>query len=286
MMVLLLCACGERAQPEAQSSRFQCDSAASVGKLPDAIREASGVAIARRVPNTLWIINDDQPATLFAVDPTGTIKARVRVRGASNIDWEDIAIAPCEEGTCLFIADIGDNQQSRGDRAVYRVAEPLPSDRATKPATRYRFRLPGKSHDAESLFVTPDGRLFVITKGRSGPITVFEFPQPLRPDAEVVLEPIATLSAGLVQLPDMVTGASVTADGRQIVIRTYSALQVYTFLESGIVPAFDEPFDLQPLNEPQGEGVDVGDNGEIYLVSERGLADAAPISRLRCRLPD
>lgn len=285
-LALLPCACGEHEQPTVQSNRLECDSAANVGKLPDAIREASGVASARRVPNTLWVINDDQPATLFAVAPSGEIEGRVQVRGAANIDWEDIAIAPCDEGSCLFIADIGDNQQSRTDRVVYRVAEPLPSDRTTRAATRYRFRLPGKSHDAEAFFVMPDGRMFVITKGRSGPITVFEFPRPLVPDAEVELTPIATLSPGLVQLPDMVTGASATPDGRHIIIRTYSALQIYTFADGKLAPVYDEPFDLQELNEPQGEGIAADDGGVVYLVSERGMDDAAPVSRLRCKLPD
>lgn len=262
-----------------------CDSMSVAGNLPAEIREASGIAIGRRTPGILWVHNDDAPAVIFALDQKAKLTGRVRISGVENRDWEDIAIAPCAGGSCLFIADIGDNNQSRTQRVVYQIPEPLPRDASVRPFARYPFHLPGKSHDAEALFILPDGRMFVITKGRSGPITIYEFPQPLRPDVDVELRPVTTLSSGLVQLPDMVTGAGVTPDGRFVAIRTYSALQLYRVNGDDFEPVYSMPVSLEPLKEPQGEGIDIDDAGIVYLVSEKGLEKRAPLSRLVCKLP-
>jgi hypothetical protein len=44
-------------------------------------------------------------------------------------------------------------------------------------------------------------------------------------------------------------------------------------------------YDLQPLNEFQGEGADIAANGVVYLVSEKGLSDdAPPLSKVACSL--
>ena len=75
-----------------------------------------------------------------------------------------------------------------------------------------------------------------------------------------------------------------TPDGSVIVIRTYSALQLYRFEAGQLIPITAQSgFDLQNLNEPQGEGVDVSADGVVYLVSESGLEQgAAPLSRVQC----
>lgn len=280
-----LCGC----TPEVERTRASapvCDSLAVVGNLPREISEASGIAIGRRARNRIWTHNDDGPPVLFALDRAGRLTGRVRIMTATAVDWEDIAIASCATGSCLYIADIGDNKQTGRVRVVYEITEPLADDSVARPVARYPFRLPGKPHDAEALAVFPDGRMLVITKGRSGPITVYAFPQPRRPGVEVELRPVATLSGGLVQLPDMVSGAAVTPDGRYLAIRTYSAVQFFRFNGDKLTAVSDQPFSIESLGEPQGEGIDITDAGEIFLVSERGLEKSAPLSRLLCQLPD
>jgi hypothetical protein len=94
------------------------------------------------------------------------------------------------------------------------------------------------------------------------------------------------LSDGIVQLPDMVTGADATADGSVIAIRTYSGVQLYRFEDEMLHPLLEAPgIDLRPLDEPQGEGVAIRDDGWIVVVGERGVnARAAPLGALTCRL--
>ena len=130
----------------------------------------------------------------------------------------------------------------------------------------------------------PDERIYLITKGRSGPVTLYRFPLPLDTAGSNPLQAVQQLTPGLVQLPDMVTGAAATPDGRVVAVRTYSALQLYRLQNDQLTPLTNvSGFDLQPLREPQGEGIDIRADGTIFLVSEKGLeAGPAPISRVQC----
>lgn len=268
----------------AEESAPSCAPPQLVAPLPEDLNEASGVAFSRRHPGVLWVHNDSGEPVVFALDTLGNLLARVTV-AAPNHDWEDIAVGPCGERDCLFIAAIGDNPQNRTDRAVYRLPEPALGVRRVTPTDTFRYRLPTGPQDAEAFFVLPDERMFLISKGRRGPITLFTFP-PASADSVVTLQALQQLTSGLVQLPEMVTAAGATPDGRVIVIRSYSALQLYAFDGVRLTPLLDATgLDLQPLREFQGEGVDINAQGTVYLVSEKGLEDRRPpLSKVQCKL--
>lgn len=282
----LLAACapgeGDDAPPE-QGDTPQCTEAHNIAALPATLREASGVAASIRHPGILWVHNDSGEPTIFAIDTLGNVRGRVTLP-VGNGDWEDIEVADCPDGSCIYLGAIGDNRQARKDRAVLRFPEPAIEATTTAHPVHFRYRVPDGAQDMEALFVLPGERMFVITKGRSGPVTLFSFPHPLSADDINLLVPVQQLTAGLVQLPDMVTGAGATPDGKVIAMRTYSALQLYAF-RAGRLEALlaTTGFDLQPLREHQGEGVDITAEGAVYLVSEKGLADEdPPLSKVRC----
>lgn len=202
------------------------------------ITESSGLVASRRNPGVLWTHNDsgDGPY-LFAIDLKGRTLARFRVSGATNVDWEDIAIGPGPDGSpALYIGDIGDNGRSRDDLAIYRVREPVvsrgstPAELQTAPAERFPFRYPDRAHDAETLLVHPQtGEILIVTKSSDGRSQVFAYPLPLQADRQVTLQPVATLtftstlgSGRLAEAERMATGGDISADGRRVVIRTYA----------------------------------------------------------------
>lgn len=285
MLVVTLLACAEEPVPEPAPQTLACSPPEITGRLPSALSEASGLAASAAHPGVLWVVTDGGAPILNAVDSTGNVRSRILVRGAAKRDWESLAIAKCGQQDCLYIGDIGDNLRSRSAIAIYRVIEPSPTDSTTARADRFVFRYPDGPHDAEAIFVLPSEQLFVITKGRSEPISVYRAPG-LLSDSIVALQLVQPLSASFVQLPDMVTGAGATLDGRWVVLRTYSGVQLYRFADGSLQPELPgRGLDLQALREFQGEGVDLRADGTIVLLSEKGLGDAdAPVSRVRCNL--
>jgi hypothetical protein len=250
-----------------------------------ALPEASGVAVSRRTPGVLWSHNDSGEPVMVAFDAQGTVTGHVRVAGARVIDWEAVAVGPCAAGSCLFAADIGDNDADRGQITVYRVPEPAPSDRMTGAAEAFHATYPDGPHDAEALFVTAAGDLFVVTKGETGHIALYRFPQPLRAGSTVRLERVTVLG-GRATKKDRITDAAASPDGRWIALRTRDVVTFYRTneLTSGRRgQAFH--FDVRSLGERQGEGVAIAADGTVYLVSEGGgKKRPGTLARIACEL--
>jgi hypothetical protein len=264
-----------------------CSIATSRVPLPADVTEASGAAWSRRTRGVIWTHNDSGEPRLVAVDERGTERGRVRVTGATVTDWEDVASAPCAGGSCLYVADIGDNKAERRSITIYRVPEPEPTATATAPAQAFNATYPDGAQDAEAIFVLPSGELYVVTKGETGPASLYRFPQPLRPGATVALEKVAGISTGQLERRDRITGASASPDGRWIALRTLNALSLYRSA-GGAVAGLSNPLrmDLRDAGEEQGEGVALAEGGTVYLVSEAGGKKKTPtLARLACTLP-
>ena len=121
------------------------------------LAEVSGIAAGIASPNVLYVHNDSgDSARFFALDKrSGDVLAEYHVPGAHNVDWEDIAVGPCSAGSCLYIADTGDNDEKRKDTALYRAPEPRQGATSVK-AERFPVRYPHGARDAEALFEDSD----------------------------------------------------------------------------------------------------------------------------------
>ena len=98
------------------------------GRLSPGVRESSGLAPSRKIPGIYWTHNDSGGGPwLFALDAAGRQVGRVLVKGAANLDWEDLA---SDETGRLYIADVGDNQRRRKSVRIYTVVEPRPGRNA------------------------------------------------------------------------------------------------------------------------------------------------------------
>jgi len=252
-----------------------CQPAGRLSSLP-ALPEASGVAHSRRSPGLLWSHNDSGEPLVFALDAAGVVKGRVRVTGARVTDWEDITVGPCAQGSCLYIADIGDNNRARRQITVYRLPEPRPGDSMTEPAEVWVGTYPDGAHDAEGAFITPAGELFIVTKESAATAAVYRFPR-AQGNAGARLQIIAKVPVA------RVTDADASADGNWIVLRTNDELFFYRTRDL-LAGGRGEPqrFNLRSLGEPQGEGVAFGANGMIYLTGEGNRGGT--LARLRCTL--
>lgn len=271
--------------------------------LPPELREASGLTISRAQPGVLWVHNDSGDApVLYAIDLKGKLLAKVGVLNATAIDWEDIASGPCPRGIgsgrpCLYIADTGNNNQSRDILTIFVVAEPSvsgadPSQPISVTAQWFRYRYPKLHEDTEAIAVLPNGDVTVVTKGRTPTISFFGVTK-ADVDRAVALNEVLTAveqgDSGIA--PDQglgrwVTSAAISPDGRTLAVRTYSEIFFYA-LETG--PKGDRWRDLHKpcflgAVEPQGEAIDYLDDKTLIIGSETSQGRQGVLHRVQCAM--
>jgi LPXTG-motif cell wall-anchored protein len=213
-----------------------------------AIVESSGLVVA----DDLAVTTNDSGVVgrVFAVDPASGDTVGVTTWSAEPVDVE--ALAPAGQGE-VWVGDIGDNDHERPYVEVARV----PFGRAEQGAAPVVLRLvlPEGPQDAEALLAHPrTGRLYLVTKNLLGG-TVLAAPRTPTPGREHALRPVADVAG-------TVTDGAFTADGRHVVLRTYSRAVVYEFPGFTQVGAFDLP------DQPQGEGLAVAPDGSLWLTTE------------------
>ncbi|MFT4974274.1 MAG: hypothetical protein ACI8S6_000156 [Myxococcota bacterium] len=234
-----------------------------VGRVGDpTLIEISGIAVSQQHPGTLWLHEDSgRPAVLTATDETGATNATITLLNAENRDWEDLALGPCGDRTCLFVADIGDNAVSRSSITIYRLPEPDPTagDQAIAPE-RFTATYPDGPHNAEALVVTPDGLPLIVTKGQEAALYAF----PTLEEGPVELVRVGTVDAtrGLAGFFDLVTAADLSADGALLAVRTYGRIWLYPRGGDGT-----ERRAVRSRWERQGEALALGSGG-LWHVSE------------------
>jgi hypothetical protein len=256
---------------------------------PDLV-EASGVVASRSQPGVLWLHNDSGGgAELFAVGLDGTDRGRVEVVDVDAVDWEDIALLAGTGGVPdrLVIADIGNNPGSRSRRSrpvrLHLVDEPTApgpgASGSTGSVSAVDLTYADGPRDAEALLADPvTGDGLVVSKQWDGtgagvyvvPAATFSVAAP---------EPVTMARAATVGVTEgsLVTGGDITADGRAVVLRTYSAVLVW---ERDPTVTVAETLGAAPtctvaVDEPQGEAVAVlADGSGLVTVSE---GEAAPV---------
>jgi hypothetical protein len=249
------------------------------------LREGSGIAVSRHVPDRIYTHNDSGKPILLVLDAQGRLVSRLVVLGASVTDWEAIAVGPCGSGSCIYVGDIGDNDARRRQITIYRAPEPDVTAAVIDRTEVFHATYPDGAHDAESLLVGPDGRLYIVTKGATGPVGIYRFPAEVRSGSRVVLERVGGPAGGSrVAAAERITDGSISADGQWAVLRTNRSLAFHraSALLGGTWQELGRT-DLRPLGEPQGEGVAFGPAGTIYVVGESGgRGSAGSFARLTC----
>jgi hypothetical protein len=204
--------------------------------------EVSGLAASRVHADTLWALNDggNTPA-LYAIGKRGGLRARYRVRGVANTDWEDLSAFELEGRHYLLIADTGDNGGLRHTAQLHVVEEPRAlADGTLTPAWSITFRWPDGARDCETVAVDAvRGQVLLVSKKRRPP-ELFVLPlRPARAGLQVARR-IGRLAGGPApdadaardnpraeRLRHQPTAADLSPDGRTLAVLTYSELLLY-----------------------------------------------------------
>lgn len=225
--------------------------------------ESSGVAPARASEGVYYTHDDEEGAPklyLFQLD--GRYLGEQTVRNATNVDWEDVAAGPCPETVgadrCLWIADVGDNDEVRDGVVVYVVPE---SQDAAVDAVACPVRYPeGKRWNAEALLVDPEGQVRIVTKEGDGEAHVFLLAEPRCDGSEQDLAEEAELLLG-----EEITGGAVSEDGAMVALRSTGKAWLW---RCGVDwDAEPEEMDLS-LGSVQGEAIAFAADGSLVTTSE------------------
>ena len=233
--------------------------------------EASGLASSFTHPGILYANNDSgKPAEIFALNSKGEIKAILEFEDIKNRDWEEVATsAGTGKGSgYLYIGEIGDNNARWKTVFIYRVPEPdkLKPTIKINAVDKFEIEYEDGPRDAEAFFVDPLTQDFIIISKREEKVGVYRVAYPQSTTSVNVAQKIGTLPL------TWVTGADISPDGRQILIKTYTNVyQLKRAKKTSIAKAIRGK--LRPLPyiiEPQGEAVCFGAKGKgRFTLSER-----------------
>ncbi|MBK7938843.1 MAG: T9SS type A sorting domain-containing protein [Lewinellaceae bacterium] len=253
--------------------------------LPAELKEVSGHV---KVGN-LWYAHNDggDDSRFYRFDPeTGSISQEVKLKDASNKDWEDITAS----STDVYLGDFGNNNNDREDLGVYKVpvseignsgSESINNDEWTFIPFHYADQtdfstLPDDStvFDCEAMIFF-NGKLHLFSKNRRDNITSHYVIN----QATGVAEKIETFDTN-----GQISGADISPDGKVVALLGYNLEGLPTVFmwllwdwQAGSDLVFSGNKRRIELGSAfltgQAEGIGFADNRTGYLTNERTIAN-------------
>lgn len=267
---------------------FEPDDAARGRIRSPHITEASGMAVSKRDPSKLWIINDGgSPPQLHLAGTDGADFGLVTLKGAPNTDWEDLASFTLDGKHWLLVADTGDNASRQPDRTLWLLEEPaLPKgggmlEGEVAPTRRIVFRFEGGPRDCEACAVDPVERTILLLTKRTRPPELHVLPlDPPALPAIVTTRRIASVripapARSLIPFADQPTAMDIAADRSLAAVLTYYGVFIFarTPDHSWADSLGGEPVVLPPHRILQAEALAFpADARRIFVASEGRLA--------------
>jgi hypothetical protein len=189
--------------------------------ISDTLIESSGLII---YGNRLFTHNDNTDLNLYALDSvTGKIYNKYEVKGASNIDWEDLT----QDAEYFYIGDFGNNSSgNRRDLKIYKVSKVSLLSRnplvqtitfAYQPQIDFSVQAANQTNfDCEAMVAGKDS-LYLFSKEWISNITrVYSLPKTA---GNYTLKPASSYD-----VKGLITGAALLEDKRVLMLCGYSSL--------------------------------------------------------------
>lgn len=224
-MVILLILAGICLSAKAQCPQFE--SGLQVGTVAnDLLDEISGIAASRKNTDVFWVHNDrGNQARVWALTSEGTHLGFYYLSGATNRDWEDIAVGPgpVDGVDYLYVGNIGNGGAPNPYITVYRVAEPTvdseqsPVETTLTGVDAINLAYPDgdQYRDAEALMVDPVTRDIYIISKEDVPPRVYRAPYPQSTTTTTTMEHVCNLPSPW----DESSGGDISLDGSMIIVR-------------------------------------------------------------------
>lgn len=264
--------------------------AAQAGRITtSSLNALSGIGASLRNAGVVYVHNDRNVAQFSAVSEAGALLGTFNVTGVTVDDIEDMAVAHCPAGTCVYIADVGGNISPRTQFAVIRAPEPqvdvnAPGGTTSIAGEKLVFSYPDSAnHNAESILVDPKSdTIYVVTKVAAGmPSAVYKVPATFGGSALTATK-VADLTVPKSGDREA-TSASAHPCEPAFLLRTYNTLYEFRAAPgASLEAAFSAtPMIVPVATETQGEGVAYRADGRGYFTTTEGSQPA--LNRVACQ---
>lgn len=201
-----------------------------ISPLSSLVKETSGIIFFR---DKIWTHNDSGgKPELYAIDTaSGEIVQTIRLAGAENVDWEDIA----QDVHHIYIGDFGNNRGNRKDLQIYQLPKQNIPDAGDADIDNYRIirfsygdqqsfdkRMNHHDFDCEAMVAARDS-IFLFSKNWADQQTRL-YALPAKAGVYEVF-PMEVFDAG-----GLVTGAGLSPDGRQLALIGYIDFESFIWL--------------------------------------------------------
>lgn len=250
------------------------------------IKEASGIVASYQNKGLLWTHNDSGDKNrIFSIDANGKGTREFYLEGATNRDWEAIAMATFPEGSFIYVGEIGDNNAEYAESAIYRVPEPTitsatPQSNTLKNVKKITYKYPDGAKDAECFLIDQVSKdIFIISKRENSKrLYKLSYPQSYTQTTTAEFVQELTFSTGTAT-PLFITDGNVSVDNQEIIIKNY--LQVFHWRRNAneSIPETLKrtPIILPYTAEPQGEGVCFSQDGAGYYTISEESSNKMPV---------
>ncbi|HEX8425303.1 hypothetical protein [Hymenobacter sp.] len=254
---------GKKDKKDGKEDKVMATGLQPVGELQGSVPESSGLAHGNR-PGTFYTHGDaGTTPVLYLINEKGELLGQ-RELPVPNVDWE--SLADDGKGT-IYVADAGNNNNSRQDLAIYRVNPDQPN-KVGKISFRYADQKafpPAKEErnfDCEAS-LWHAGKLYLFTKDRAQRSTSKVYTLTDQPGTQT-----AQLLT-MLPIAGEVTGADLSPDGRHLALVGQQALYLYdgNDLESALKAT---PKTVSLKGAGQTEGILFLDNGTLLISTEQG----------------
>ncbi|WP_299518964.1 hypothetical protein, partial [uncultured Flavobacterium sp.] len=238
-------------------------------QFPKKVKEVSGIIWHN---NLIWSIQDSGNSNeVFGFSISGEMKEKVEVKGASNVDWEDITT---DKTGNLYIGDFGNNDNDRKNLAIYKLAV---SDYG-KVAEKVTFYYPeqkdfpakkkDKLYDCEAFFLYQN-HFYLFTKNRSkgfdGTSLIYKIPAVAGNHVAKLIGKIKTCSS---YNSCVITGAAISPDEKKVVLLSHDRIWLLeNYKDDNFSAGTMTEFELNHYS--QKEGVCFKNNETLLIADEK-----------------
>ena len=249
----------------------------TVCRLPEKVSETSGIELTGK--NEIWTLNDSGgEAELYLCDTLGNLRRTVKINGAENHDWEDLAQ---DDAGNFYIGDMGNNNNDRDNLRIYKIPNPGATDAESVDAEKIKFTYddqtefpPGDdqlNYDCEAV-IWFNRHLYLFTKSRTLPIktNVYRLPDQA---GEYVARKIGSFASGGTSTVETdlysywITSADISPDGSRLALLSHDRVWVFdNFTGDDFFGGNYKVFNLE--FSTQKESICFIDNRSLYISDE------------------